>query len=419
MKKIFLLSILLFQLTSVFGQCITTKDRECMVDITYFKCTNGYKAPSGFEWMQPTKVYFVFGNDTDNAGNYLNTITYNPYNIANGDNLTEINKKSREMIGSDFLGNLNNYNYNFNFDTFSLCIDCGLGYWATVQLLDDFIPGRDSRITTGSVGFPTQGFGYTCGQATAEDAIKVAWESARKMLGKTPKAFNYEIGINAKPQDLSSYDKYRSSGSSLQYQTDYERSDKNFGYSIVPDNVNDFISLVKQNKKYYFSEYDKRDNHPMYGCSFNEGKEKNGSLINYPIFTNKIGSSSKQSGNVQKKELVEQKVAKNKNFNSLSIEDANEILKFKNKEASEVSDLLENLFNKLGYKTTNKSYTGGEPRRYYLSFTNDLFISINPSNDYSKNTIMICGDKVQLEKQLIEIKNQLNLNHNDKCISIK
>lgn len=291
-----------------------------MVDVTYFKCTNGFKTPSGFEWMKPTKVYFVFGNDTDNANNYLNTITYNPWNIGNGDNLTEINNIYNQQVGGNsmFLGNNSNIPlFDYGVETFSLCMDCGLGYWATVQLLDDFIPGRDSRITTGSVGFPTQGFGYTCGQPTAEDALKIAWESARKMLGKTPKAFNYEIGINAKPQELTISDKYRSSGSSLQYQTDYERPDKNFGYATVPDNVNDFIILVKQNKKYYFSDYDKRDNHPMYGCSFNEGKEKNGSLINYPIFTEKIGGSSKQSVNInKKKEVVKEKVVENSNLNN-------------------------------------------------------------------------------------------------------
>lgn len=310
MKKTVLILAFLLHLTIAFGQCATTTGEECFVNITYFKCNNGYEAPKGFEWMKPSKVYMIFPNVQDNQGNYTNTVIYSPYATITGENLTSINKLNIYTVGNEFIGSNSSKPYDYGVTTFTLCLDCGLGYWATVQLIDDFTPEKDSRVKGGG-GYPNQGFGYSCGQPTAEDALKLAWEAARKALGRPAKAFRYDVGTNAIDPKITDRNQnhFWFSGSSLTSM----RFINEFGYNYAPtppDNATDFVSLIKTRAKIKYksgSSYPETVTDPeeyiLYGFYFKESNYHDDPKQTFPIFTNKkTGGTNKQNKNVPKEQ---------------------------------------------------------------------------------------------------------------------
>ena len=278
MKKIILLTALLFQMIFVFGQCEKNQGTELSQNITYLKCENGYRAPKDFEWMVPTKIYVV-----------QEKIALYKYAIVAGNNAEEVNEIWKKgtgnfnnvITGTSLAGGVNEVNY--------LCLDCGLGYFALVTLTDDFVKNVND--------VPNQGLGYTCGQPTIEEAFKIAWKSARDALGKPAKSLLFTIGTNNKLKKLGNttflFDYYF--GPDINMKTvsgwgseDYRNGDR---YNLLttwegrpkigqlPDDGQQLYNFIIENE-YHTA--------VVFGIN------------NYPIFTEKINSSNKQISSLEK-----------------------------------------------------------------------------------------------------------------------
>jgi len=354
MKKIFLLTILLFQLHSVSGQCNITTGTETVQNpnvtyspkITYLKCSDGFSSPHGYEWMKPTKIYVPFqhsifskdynklqytsnvnyqnigkviwGNDLNDACNNFFLAYSNPnneYHRKEGPGYTILESDgSFAFNDEEFIGNKKEF----------LCFDCGLGYFGVVVLQDNFDKEKEF--------YSNSSVGFTCGKATMEEAFLEAYKSSYAKLGKDAVVINYLIGVNTSRP----FGRNEGSASDIEITSFINRGNSiNNEYSVsnlllnpvykFSKDANEALKYIKSNipLEYPMKNGGKINRHqPGGGCScyFNFNKEYDYKQqfipnIKYPIFTDKIGSSSKQSGNVQKNQ-ENVKIVNNEEVNS-------------------------------------------------------------------------------------------------------
>lgn len=178
MKTKFLL--ILFLLSCFFPKLQQVKDTILGADrFTILKTNEGYLPPLEYPWMKKTKVWFLKRFDS-----FVDPVW------ARGNTLEEINNNLKYAGKIYKIGTEENKNPEGG-----VCLDCGLGYFALVQLMDDFIYNTLKRNTK-----PNVGYGFACGKSSPKEAFIEAWKVARMGLAKytsnPPKTFYSFYGIN-------------------------------------------------------------------------------------------------------------------------------------------------------------------------------------------------------------------------------
>ncbi len=172
--------LILFLLSCFFPKLQQVKDTILGNDrFTIFKTNEGYLPPSEYPWMKKTKVWFLKRFD-----GFIDPVW------ARGNTLDEVNDNLKYAGKIYKIGTEENKNPEEG-----KCLDCGLGYFALVQLMDDFIYNTLKRNTK-----PIVVYAFVCGKSSPKEAFIEAWKGARKELAKStsnpPKTFYSFYGIN-------------------------------------------------------------------------------------------------------------------------------------------------------------------------------------------------------------------------------
>ncbi|MPT32981.1 MAG: hypothetical protein E2600_15220 [Chryseobacterium sp.] len=243
--------LILFLLSCFFPKLQQVKDTIIGYQkFKIFRDNKGYEPPSDYPWMKKTKIWLVEQNPfygwIEPLGTRGNTLEEGNENLKKASIFLE--------IGTENFRRKNGQAQN------GVCLDCELGYFAFVQLMDDFYFDTLQRQEK-----PNTAYGFVCGKSSPKEAFVEAWKSARKELTKRtnnqPLTYYFMYGINTEvPNDIKikfgdavppivAMGNSSSSIVSVGNESDYGYIIKN--YKAPNDNAESYIQWIENFATYY------------------------------------------------------------------------------------------------------------------------------------------------------------------------